>query len=196
VAFPTQRRSLAANPGGAAASVKLHDEAWYETAASHHIFFAVLEGLYSDGVSNEAVDLIIPHGRFNDHFVYCCPLCHPAYEAFRLYRQRENFYGLKEQVSSFGPGLSAKVTDQLKSGDRKVRLEVIQSLIRTWVIRHLSSLKLSAAEREKLEQQIISGQENGMAALEKQRDPGWPIKGCAICDGCVEGCKLAPKPSR
>src|SRR6266496_3203022 len=72
---------------------------WTQSRASQLVFFAVLEGLYRDGLSNETVDLIIPpgengKGRFEpEHFVYTCPLCHPAYEAFKLYRQREEFYG-------------------------------------------------------------------------------------------------------
>ena len=44
------------------------------------IFFAVLEGLYRDGASNEAVDAIL---RQDDkggyiHFVYGCPICTPS----------------------------------------------------------------------------------------------------------------------
>src|SRR5437660_7208174 len=80
---------------------------WVQSRASQLVFFAVLEGPYRDGVSNEVVDSIIPgKGRFDpEHFVYACPICHPAFEAFRLYRQREDFYGLKAPVNTFGPGL-------------------------------------------------------------------------------------------
>ncbi len=191
----SEQPQSAAKPSEPAADVK-RDDPWYSTAAGHLIFFAVLEGLYTDGVSTEAVEQIIPKGDFREHFVYCCPLCHPAYEAFRLYRERHEFHGLKVSVSNFGHGLSAKVMDQLKSGDRKVRLEVIQSLIRTWILRYLSSQKLADAERQKIEQQLIEGQKKGLMALQNSQDPTWPIKGCAICDGCVEGCKLAPKPQR
>src|SRR4029077_3675969 len=84
---------------------------WPQSRGSQLVFFAVLEGLYRDGVANSDVDLIIPPGpngqpRFDpEHFVYACPLCHPAFEAFRLYRQRDDFFGLKAPVNTFGPGL-------------------------------------------------------------------------------------------
>src|SRR2546429_752891 len=74
---------------------------WTQSRASQLVFFAVLEGLYRDGVSNDTVDLIIPPGangaaRFEpEHFVYACPLCHPAFEAFSLYRHRKEIFGFK-----------------------------------------------------------------------------------------------------
>src|SRR5436190_20481243 len=64
---------------------------WFQTRASQLVFFAVLEGLYRDGVSNDVVDLIIPSDKncssqFDlEHLVYACPICHPAFEALRLY---------------------------------------------------------------------------------------------------------------
>jgi hypothetical protein len=190
-----QRPSSAATPleKTAAAAIKFHDPMWYETAAGQLVFYAVLEGLYTDGVSNEAVDLIIPKGDFNTHFVYCCPLCHPAYEAFRLYRKRDEFFGLKASVSSFGRGLPAKVMDQLRSADRGVRLQAIQELIQTWVSRDINGLKLTKEERARIDREMEDGRRRGMESLKTKNDPSWPIKGCAICDGSVEACKLAPK---
>src|SRR5215475_5620678 len=79
---------------------------WAQSQASQLVFFAVLEGLYRDGVTNTDVDLIIPSGddgksKFDlEHFVYACPLCHPAYEAFRLYRHRDMFYGFKAPIDT------------------------------------------------------------------------------------------------
>src|SRR6266496_5228042 len=108
---------------------------WTKTRASQLVFFAVLEGLYRDGASNDDVDLIIPpgkngKGRFEpEHFVYACPLCHPAFEAFRLYRQREDFYGFKAPVNTFGPGLDHAVTVRLQSHDPEERRKAIEELI-------------------------------------------------------------------
>src|SRR4051794_38029157 len=66
---------------------------WKEDPVCKMVFFAVLEGLYEDGVANEAVDNIV--GKTKDGkteirhtFVFQCPLCHPVYEAFRLYQHR------------------------------------------------------------------------------------------------------------
>src|SRR5688572_10638658 len=79
---------------GSPSNTNVH-KSWPETRAGQLIFFAVLEGLYRDGVINGDVDLIIPPGEGGkpafdqETFVYACPLCHPAFEAFRLYRQRQ-----------------------------------------------------------------------------------------------------------
>src|SRR5688572_9755879 len=73
------------NMGGAASPPNSAPKMWPETRAGQLVFFAVLEGLYRDGVTNSDVDLIIPPGdggrpRFdNEIFVYACPLCHPAF---------------------------------------------------------------------------------------------------------------------
>ena len=54
------------------------------------IFFAVVEGLYEDGVSSETVDLIIPYNDFYEHFIYGCSMCMPTYDALTLYRGRDS----------------------------------------------------------------------------------------------------------
>src|SRR5437764_7994866 len=66
---------------------------WKEDPVCKMVFFAVLEGLYEDGVSSEAVDNIV--GRTKDGkveirhtVVFQCPLSDPVYEAFRLCQQR------------------------------------------------------------------------------------------------------------
>src|SRR5262249_22021904 len=135
LALTSQEPQSMAMPTPSGTAVKHHDEPppWYANAAGHMIFFAVLEGLYTDGVSNEIVDLIIPKGQYDDHFVYTCPLCHPAYEAFWLYRKRQHFYGLKASKDTFGGGISGKVVEQLHSPERAVRLGAIQGLIQGWV---------------------------------------------------------------
>src|SRR3954454_17052964 len=86
---------------------------WKEDPASRMVFFAVLEGLYTDGVSSEAVDGIIGKktkdgkGDIKATFVIECPLCHPVYEAFCLYRQRPAFSGEKGTKDTLGKGLDA-----------------------------------------------------------------------------------------
>ena len=185
--------ALTLNP---AAAIRYHDDpkVWYANPAGQMIFFAVLEGLYSDGVPNEVVDLIIPKGRFDDHFVYACPLCHPAYEAMRLYRQRNDFYGLKASRNTFGSGIAhGDAFDKLHSPDRAVRLHAIQGLIQDWVARRLSSLNLSEVQRGHMIELMEEGRKHGAEMLQKKND-AWPLKGCAICDGCVEGSKPPVRP--
>ena len=147
------------------------------------VFFAVLEGLYRDGVSSETVDLILKKD-YNEHFVYCCPLCHPAYEAFVLYRGRPRFYGLKGDISNFGFGLDEKLEKKLRSENRSDRLEVIQTMIQQYVRQRVKMMRLSAKEEAELSAEMAKGRNKGMDAL-----PRTPIlaneKRCAICDGSV-----------
>src|SRR5262245_60918988 len=63
-----------------AESSSRHATVWTEDAYSQTVFFAVLEGLYRDGVSTEVVELALagdPATRQWDLFVYACPLCTP-----------------------------------------------------------------------------------------------------------------------
>src|SRR5437764_8609195 len=108
--------------GAGTASTTPDHKSWPASRASQLVFFAVLEGLYRDGVRNADVDLIVPPGKNGpkfdlENFVYACPLCHPSYEAFRLYRQREPIYGLKAPVDTFGAGRDETVSGGLRSRD-------------------------------------------------------------------------------
>src|SRR5262245_66503155 len=59
------------------------------------IFYAVLEGLYEDGVSNGLVKLMLEKdpktGNFL-HLVYSCPICDPVLDALHVYESRANFH--------------------------------------------------------------------------------------------------------
>jgi hypothetical protein len=160
---------------------------WVQSRASQLVFFAVLEGLYRDGVSNEVVDSIIPgKGRFDlEHFVYACPICHPAFEAFRLYRQRENFYGLKAPVNTFGLGLDHAVTVRLQSHDPEERRKGIEELINRWVKQRLDMMRLSEAERQAITREMEQGRKEGMNALKGATQTR---TNCPICDGGFGAC--------
>ena len=172
---------------------------WTKSRASQLVFFAVLEGLYRDGVKNDDVDLIIPPGREGkptfdkEHFVYACPLCHPAYEAFCLYRQRENFFGLKLAADTFGPGLTQSVTAKLRSRDADQRHKVIEELISRWVSQRLEMMRLTDAEREAITREMEQGRKQGMGALKQLAPIGQASQtrtNCPICDGSFGACKL------
>lgn len=169
------------------------------------VFFAVLEGLYEDGVSNEAVDRIIPpdkeHGGYiyTEHFIYGCPMCSPAFEAFRLYRSREKLAHLKpvgfgpdRYLDTFGKGLSEEVFAQLKSPDRETRLKAIEGLINIWVDRRITAMRLSSEERQVLVSQLEAGKEKGGELLERFKKEGqYGVEAtrlnCAVCKGAAEG---------
>ena len=60
---------------------------WKTDPACRLVFFAVLQGLYEDGVSDEVVNSIVPpdkkgREKMRHSFVLDCPLCQPTYEAF------------------------------------------------------------------------------------------------------------------
>jgi len=172
---------------------------WPETRASQLVFFAVLEGLYRDGVTNGDVDLIIPRGegggpKFNKEiFVYACPLCHPAFEAFRLYRQRERIFGLKAKVDTFGAGLDEAVRKRLRSQNADERRQAVEGLISRWVSQRLEMMRLTKAERAEITLEIEKGRKQGMGGLKQAIEAGEASQSrtnCAICDGSFGACKL------
>jgi hypothetical protein len=170
---------------------------WVQSEASQLVFFAVLEGLYRDGVMNEDVDLIIPPGtngqpKFDsEHFVYACPLCHPAYEAFKLYRQRQEFYGFKSPVDTLGTGLDEATRQRLHSEDHADRRRVIEDLINRWVGERLEMMRLSADERRAITAEMEQGRKKGMGGLKQASATSSQIRtNCPICDGSFGACKL------
>jgi len=171
---------------------------WTQSRASQLVFFAVLEGLYRDGVKNDDVDLIIPPGNSgkpgfdNEHFVYACPLCHPAFEAFCVYRRREMFFGLKAPVDTFGPGLDHAVTASLRSNDPGQRRHAIERLINRWVSQRLEMMRLTEGEREDLTRELEQGRKQGMDGLKQAAQAGQASQtrtNCPICDGSFGACR-------
>ena len=168
---------------------------------SQLVFFAVLEGLYDDGVSTADVDRILADDprtkqpQFNEHFVDACPLCLPAFDACQLYRSRPKFYGLKESKDTFGPGLDPILAKKLRSEAKADQLEAIRTMVNRWVIRRLEAMRLTKDEREQWTAVIEEGRRQGMGRLQRTQAAnqneyfGW--KGCAICDGTSEACHMA-----
>jgi hypothetical protein len=169
------------------------------TACSQLVFFAVLEGLYEDGVSTDDVERILAvdprtkQPRFSEHFVDACPLCMPAFDAFQLYRSRPMFYGRKDSIDKFGPGLELILAKKLHSDQKADLLEAIQALVNRWVSRRLDSMRLTKDEREQWTAVIEEGRKRGMTNLQqgqagnRNEYVGW--KGCAICDGTAGACQ-------
>jgi hypothetical protein len=123
------------------------------------IFLAVLEGLYTDGVSNEVVDAILTRDSTSDRpqpFVYACPICMPAHDALQTYRARPASYGRNIRVDTFHPGLPAEQDAW------------------TWAI---------AQGREKGMQML----ERSRAGA--RQDSGARLKSCAFCDGAAGACQ-------
>src|SRR5882672_11093313 len=88
---------------------------WKEDPVCQMVFFAVLEGLYTDGVPDDVVDSIVPRqpkdstNPIKTSFVVLCPLCHPVFEAFSVYQQRPKFNSDEKKRNAFGKGLAPEV---------------------------------------------------------------------------------------
>jgi hypothetical protein len=171
------------------------------SSCSQLVFFAVLEGLYEDGVSTDdvnrilAVDPVTKLPRYSEHFVSACPLCLPAFDAFQLYRSRAMFYGLKVAKNTFGPGLDPILAKKLHSDQKADQMDAIQTLVNRWVSRRLDSMRLTKDEREQWTAVIEEGRRNGMQRLQEVQAGngneylGW--KGCAVCDGTAGACQAS-----
>jgi hypothetical protein len=164
---------------------------------SRFIFFSVLEGLYEDGVPTEAVDQILARETESGpylHFVYACPICMPALDAFRTYRARPLFYANKAERDTFGPGLSGATLERLCSEDIGVRLQVIEELVSGWVSRRLDGMRLTSAERTEWTEAVGFARKQGMDFLEIERRsrPGSArasVSTCAVCDAASRACR-------
>ena len=139
------------------------------------IFHAVLEGLYEDGVSGEALELMIPDVRGmwikdepdKTNFVYSCPICMATFEALRLYKGRSTFYAQKgTRYTTFGPGVPEGVINRLK-GSPQDRRDAIQELIQSWVKRRLDMMALTRTERTAIENNLKQLKKDGEAALKR-----------------------------
>ncbi|MCK6447107.1 MAG: hypothetical protein L6Q99_12015 [Planctomycetes bacterium] len=156
------------------------------------LFFAVLEGLYADGVSNEAVDAVLandPASGLPLNLVKGCPICMPAYDAFRAYRARP--------ASSFktelGDGLAADLEAQLVSGSADARFAISGKLVQGWIERRFDARRLSPDERAAWARVMKGWREKGMAQLENLRSLEQPgvfaaRKSCSMCDAANAAC--------
>lgn len=182
---------------------------WFEEEGSQLVFFSVLEGLYRDGVSQETVKALLPEGQreMTHSFVYACPLCHPTFEAFRIYSMRKPYHGPKgDAVDTFGKGLNAAQKVQLKSKDPNERRAALQSLIDRWVGQRLDLMRLSNDERLEIAAKIKKLKEAGERTLKgfqagrngdyfKDIYDGWET--CPSCDGSAKGaCRSTVLPQQ
>ncbi len=152
------------------------------------VFFAVLEGLYEDGVATEDVEAILRIDAGTKrlaNFVPGCPICNPARDAFEVYRARPKWRGYKGLVDTLGRGLDKATRAAIRSEDPATQFPAIEGLVREWVGRRLATFRLTEAEREGYAQAFEEMRKQGMSAI----DGGVPaaMKSCAICDGAFGG---------
>lgn len=171
--------------------------------AYQFVFYAVLEGLYQDGATQEQVDQILmkqtdEHGY--EHFVYSCPICTSVQLACELYSKRPTFRMYKPDEQShqithatFGAGFSEQVKRGLYADDVSIRLETLHDLIAKWTSDRMARMNLSKTQRQDLIEAIAVGREQGIRALAqfkqdpaqlKRYAPGYTtLQECVMCNG-------------
>lgn len=172
---------------------------WKSDPACKLVFFAVLQGLYEDGVGDDVVNSIVPADKkgaekMRHSFVLDCPLCLPAYEAFCAYQARPRFFG-EDKPAALGKGLPEEVVTGLLSKNLAGRLITLRGPIKKWVEARLVSMKLSESERQKWWLEIAARSGQGKTTLNalKAKDEwykNWSgYWGCAACLGSEDACR-------
>jgi len=130
---------------------RVKSEDWQDDPVCRMVFFAVLEGLYTDGVPTEIAELIAPRkevgkDEVQHSFVIECPMCHPVFEAFRLYRDRKPFAS-GEGRNTFGTWKGdPKIVENLKSDQVFTRISAMGALVEPWIRKRLESMRLTEEE--------------------------------------------------
>ena len=148
------------------------------------IFFAVLEGLYEDGVPKEVVDRILQKGDRYTHFVYACPICTPVVEAFRAFSMRgEYHYSWKDEDGAYlGRTLPEELLKTLKDPSIEVFRDGMEKLIRRFLRRRMDLLRFTADDRNAFSEAMEMGRKEGMSSLPAS-NPG--LKKCPSCEAGV-----------
>lgn len=209
---PGDDRAAAPAPPAAKAAAPLQPptQDWRSDPACQLVFFAVLEGLYADGVPDEVVDLIVPPAEKNAKtgeakdgdssvkqcFVFRCPLCHAAYEAFVLYQRRQGFNGSGEAKSTFGKDFDRNIIEQLKSDKPATRVYAMGRMIRPWIKKRMDLMRMGETEQKALLDKLLKYAADGDALFQKYRGQRWSVYsewmfygGCQACEAAKEVAK-------
>lgn len=163
LAFPVPGQELKKNPP-------------QDTFSEAHrfVFYAVLEGCFESGLTQEEIDLIIPvrpdkedRRSITANLVYTCPLCSPAFDAFRLYSDRRLFISQMSKsacYNTFGQGLGEDVKAQLAQAGAPCRA-AIQQLIGSWIEARMTRLRLTEEEASDLRSRLAEMRKEGEKAL-------------------------------
>ena len=149
-----------------ASNLRAADSPFSET--HQFIFFAVLEGLYRDGLPDSTVDAILGESIV-DNFVISCPICTPAYDAFHVFQGRPQLTDYKKKYNDFG-GLMGRLTKEERAalqGEPEEKRKQVQALISRWIEARISNHNLSQEEEAALRKKLREFREKGSAALER-----------------------------
>ena len=150
-------------------------EGFYDEA-HQFLFFAVLEGCYTDGLNRDDIEQIIPNHEdrvriYTKNFIISCPICQPVYDGFVLYADRNT---LSKQTrkptdisfNTFGQGLDKKTREQLAKGGQPCR-DAIKDLIQKWVDARIAKLRLTEQETKELRDEFAKRRKKGEEALQR-----------------------------
>lgn len=167
--------------------------------AHRFVFFAVLEGCYTDGLIDEDIDLIFSkkekgHRDEFANFILGCPLCGPASDAFKRYADGIRLVQInsdKRYYTTFGQGLDPQVKAELAKPGQPCR-DAIQGLIKKWVDARIVQMRLTEEETKTLREKLAKMRKAGENYLKtwqnekdgndlKKRYEDW--KACPTCSG-------------
>lgn len=134
------------------------------------VFFAVVEGLYNDGLDESSVVAIIGE-NMSDNFIVGCPICHPAYDAFLLYRVKPLFQSRKRPTDKFGKGLDVEERKALV-GEPNERREQLRDSISKWVEERIKSMNLDEDQAKDLRAELKEMSDRGTEQLESLKNGG------------------------
>lgn len=138
------------------------------------IFFATLEGLYRDGVSDKEVDaLLATKGKDGGYlnFIYTCPICMPVEGAIVTYKVRPSIHHLKTLNHQTGErtfgkqGLPQEVSDALRSENPRIRLKAVNELVGKWIDYRMDHSAMTDGQKKDLIEELKKRRKQGMEAL-------------------------------
>jgi hypothetical protein len=173
---------------------------WQNDEMCQFVFFAVLEGLYRDGIDNQVVDAILgdmrkgkdDDNKLKSHFVFRCELCHATYEAFRAYRERPTFLQSGGK-STFGEGKTdAKIVADLRSENARTRVYAMGSLVRPWILHRIEETRKTDVEKKQMKERFEKFAKEGGKLLNNLRETDelyldWGFYGsCQACEAAKD----------
>ncbi|MFN4807153.1 MAG: hypothetical protein ACK46A_14485 [Akkermansiaceae bacterium] len=173
---------------------------WQNDEMCQFVFFAVLEGLYRDGIDNNVVDAILgdmrkgkdDDSKLKSHFVFRCELCHATYEAFRAYRERPTFLQSGGK-STFGEGKTdAKIVAELRSENASTRVYAMGSLVRPWILHRIEETRKTDEEKKQMKERFEKFAKEGGKLLGNLRETDelyldWQFYGsCQACEAAED----------
>ena len=170
---------------------------WQDDPLCQFVFFAILEGLYRDGIQDEVVDLVLGETvdldvKVKHCFVFKCELCHAAYEAFALYKARPAFKNT-EGKTTFGKGAGEGVIKELKSEDTRTRVYAMGNLIRPWIQHRVKETRMTVEEQKVMAEQFREYAREGsklLSTFKRAKDTvyiNWNFYGtCQACEAAED----------